>query len=709
MHLEVRIGDRLRPGDRETNPQGELRWRAAARRARKSLMDDGLLETAPGVWRLSALGRAPSSRRTEPDQTAGVTSRADRPIVLGGEFAAAATLPRVSESPRPDQSDESPEILESGGGAGATQPRERPGRPRRRRRWVLGGVGLLGTGAVVAAGFGAWWYTSTGPQPAEALPAGVLGYAAVDLDPSGAQKLAALDLLKKVPAISDELDLGGNPATVDVTGTILDAVLEAEDCDVRADGVSDWLGDRGAVAALPTDEELPAPVFVVQVTDADAARDGLTALAACGDAGSDEEVEESGFIVYHPDGKDEDAPEIGFHVDGEWAVVAEEQDTVDRLVAEREDGRWPRTRTSAGGPRRRATPASSTCTPRPRPGAWYAEEILTGFEPMVDFEAANEACPMFEALDESGSVSEEEMERLSDEWDRCYEAFEEESADAEPSPEVQEQQADLRDFEGAAVTLRFADGAVEVETAGDLSILGPQSFGRNRWRCGRAGPPRRHGRGVRRRLRVRLVGEVPRRRLDRAVRRVHRVRRRRVRGARRRPPGCDCPRTPTCSPGAPLGAGRLRLGGPGGALGLGRPRRPRAGLRVSGDPDPLAELLGRVRPTCPRTAASSSTAAPRPTRSPSARTRPGGTVSSRTETWATATASATSSSTRTTRAWRSTSTWTPSAVGCHDSSRARRVTTEVVARNLKPFTRLGASVWEADGGDHGLVRLTTKD
>jgi hypothetical protein len=58
VHLEVRIGDRLRPGDRETNPQGELRWRAAARRARKSLMDDGLLETAPGVWRLSALGRS---------------------------------------------------------------------------------------------------------------------------------------------------------------------------------------------------------------------------------------------------------------------------------------------------------------------------------------------------------------------------------------------------------------------------------------------------------------------------------------------------------------------------------------------------------------------------------------------------------------------------------------------------------------------------
>lgn len=55
--LEERFGEQLRPGDRETNPQGELRWRAAARKARKALIDDGLLEAAPGTWRLSDLGR----------------------------------------------------------------------------------------------------------------------------------------------------------------------------------------------------------------------------------------------------------------------------------------------------------------------------------------------------------------------------------------------------------------------------------------------------------------------------------------------------------------------------------------------------------------------------------------------------------------------------------------------------------------------------
>lgn len=55
--LEERVGEQLRPGDREPNPQGELRWRAAARKARKTLMDEGLMETATGVWKLSDLGK----------------------------------------------------------------------------------------------------------------------------------------------------------------------------------------------------------------------------------------------------------------------------------------------------------------------------------------------------------------------------------------------------------------------------------------------------------------------------------------------------------------------------------------------------------------------------------------------------------------------------------------------------------------------------
>jgi hypothetical protein len=55
--LEERVGEQLRPGDRDPNPQGELRWRAAARKARKALIDEGLMIEGSGVWKLSDLGK----------------------------------------------------------------------------------------------------------------------------------------------------------------------------------------------------------------------------------------------------------------------------------------------------------------------------------------------------------------------------------------------------------------------------------------------------------------------------------------------------------------------------------------------------------------------------------------------------------------------------------------------------------------------------
>jgi hypothetical protein len=58
--LEMLAEDRLLPGDRETTPEGELRWRYAARRARVALIDEGLMTKAkPGVWQLARTGRDP--------------------------------------------------------------------------------------------------------------------------------------------------------------------------------------------------------------------------------------------------------------------------------------------------------------------------------------------------------------------------------------------------------------------------------------------------------------------------------------------------------------------------------------------------------------------------------------------------------------------------------------------------------------------------
>jgi hypothetical protein len=57
LELEIVAEDRLRPGDLETTPEGELRWRYAARSARIALIDEGLMtRTTPGVWKLAGPG-----------------------------------------------------------------------------------------------------------------------------------------------------------------------------------------------------------------------------------------------------------------------------------------------------------------------------------------------------------------------------------------------------------------------------------------------------------------------------------------------------------------------------------------------------------------------------------------------------------------------------------------------------------------------------
>ena len=54
LELEIVAEDRLRPEDSETTPEGELRWRYAARRARVALIEEGLMTKGrPGVWQLA--------------------------------------------------------------------------------------------------------------------------------------------------------------------------------------------------------------------------------------------------------------------------------------------------------------------------------------------------------------------------------------------------------------------------------------------------------------------------------------------------------------------------------------------------------------------------------------------------------------------------------------------------------------------------------
>jgi hypothetical protein len=54
LELELLAEDRLLPEDNDRTPEGELRWRYAARRARVALIDEGLMtKSRPGVWQLA--------------------------------------------------------------------------------------------------------------------------------------------------------------------------------------------------------------------------------------------------------------------------------------------------------------------------------------------------------------------------------------------------------------------------------------------------------------------------------------------------------------------------------------------------------------------------------------------------------------------------------------------------------------------------------
>lgn len=176
-------------------------------------------------------------------------------------------------------------------------PAPAPRAPRWRRRIIVGSVGLLLVGGLTAAGFGARWYLHTGAQPAEALPASTLAYLAVDLDPSGKEKLAVKGILDKLPiAKSDRLGGVG-----DLREEIVDKILQSSGCSSMSfdHDVSPWLGERAAVAVVKVDAG-PRPVIVLQSSDDTKADQGMHALSQCGGSDFGSWDVHDGWILWGP-------------------------------------------------------------------------------------------------------------------------------------------------------------------------------------------------------------------------------------------------------------------------------------------------------------------------------------------------------------------------------------------------------------------------
>jgi len=318
-----------------------------------------------------------------------------------------------------------PEYLESS--AGSPVASSERSTDSRKRLLALGG--LVG---VMAVGGGAVWAASsflgTGAQPAEAMPASTLGYVSIDLDPSGGQKIEAIQTLRKFPAFKEHIGLETDD---DLREKLFEEIVKSGECEGLdyASDVEPWLGDRAAVGAADLGGDTPTPILVVQVKDAGKAEDGLdNLLEVCGD-----ESGESG----------ESGDTGGYVISGDWIVVGKNEAEAQKVVDATEEG-------SLAGDEDFKT--------------WTGQAGDPGFVSMYAAPEAGEFLGRYiEDMAGMGSMfgasSADGME-----FDPDTGEFGESAPAESPSVPPELQQA-LDEFGGAAATMRFDDGAVEVEMA----------------------------------------------------------------------------------------------------------------------------------------------------------------------------------------------------------------------------------------------------
>ncbi|MGH3362106.1 MAG: DUF3352 domain-containing protein, partial [Nocardioides sp.] len=337
-----------------------------------------------------------------------------------------------------------PEYLEQGGGTPLRpEPRERTSL---RKPLIVGGA-VLGLAALGGGVWAAMSFFATGAQPAEVLPASTIGYASVDLDPSGGQKVEAIEMMRKFPAFRQEIGLDTDD---DIKKKIFSEADLGDACDglSYADDIEPWLGDRAAIAAVDTGEKMPVPIGVIQVKDSDAARDGLAKLRECG--GGDAQG--------------------GWTITGEWAVIAESQSIAKEIADDAAQGsladdatyqRWTDEVGEAGVFNVYAAPEAGKFL------ATSLENFSFPFGPMIGSGSAYGSESEVQFDSQGQPIEPGEMpEEFGTEGD--FYAYEEETAE----PVVPQEMLDaLNEFKGMAATLRFSDGALELEVVGDARVV----------------------------------------------------------------------------------------------------------------------------------------------------------------------------------------------------------------------------------------------
>lgn len=390
-----------------------------------------------------------------------------------------------------------PEFLDSGSGGPALPARGGAGGGAGgsgRKKWLIGGGAVVGLAAVGAGGYFAWSaYFATGPQPAEALPDSTVGYVSVDLDPSGKQKIEALKTLKKFPAFNDNVNLNSDD---DLREKFFNMLQDSEGVcpDISfEDDIDPWLGDRFGFAGVDLDggdaTEGVVGVGVVQLDDADKAEEGLKKLRECLVVGGSSSATPDDEYDSTPDSdsgttnadqaalvdEGESADAFGWSVQGDWVVLAETDDIAKQVTDAAKENplsddydyqKW----TEAAG-----DPGILTAYAAPEAGPLLAlaaedagslgSDLACGLEgSATPVEPADPAptspYPTPDSPESSGYPD--------------YPDYSEDPCDAlPPSTPSTDALADLlKDFDGAALTVRFDDGGVEVESVSSVDYLG---------------------------------------------------------------------------------------------------------------------------------------------------------------------------------------------------------------------------------------------
>lgn len=292
---------------------------------------------------------------------------------------------------------------------GPEMPSETVSRAGGGKKWVALGAAVGVAGVVGLGGWAAVTLMSGGSQPANAIPASAVAYASLDLDPAATQKIEAFKILNKFPGIKKEMDLKDRDDVREWVFTSIQEEGQCKDLDYAKD-VQPWIGDRIAVAAVPSAKgESAAPVVALQVTDAEAAADGITALAECGEAGE----------------------EFGFAFTGDYVVITDSEERAQSVVED-------------------------------------AEQASLADDAQFQVWTESVGDPGIVTMYASAAAPEYFIDLQGDAW-FGYVA-DEGGAPLDPQREsdgTRQQMKELyKDFDGMAGVVRFEDGAVEAEFAG---------------------------------------------------------------------------------------------------------------------------------------------------------------------------------------------------------------------------------------------------